>query len=83
MSETLESVVCDYIIEEFLFGEGEVDPDEDLFEAGILDSMTFLRLLEFLDHRFGVSVPMADITMDRFNSVSRVVAHLKSQGATV
>jgi len=83
MEETLLSVVTDFIIEDFLYGDGEVDPDEDLFEAGILDSMSFLRLLEFLDHRFGVSVHMGDITMDRFNTVHRVVGYLQSQGASV
>lgn len=83
MSETLDSVVHDFILEEFLYGDGEVDPDEDLFEAGVLDSMTFLRLLEFLDQRFGVEVHMGDITMDRFNTVNRVVGYLRSQGATV
>ena len=83
MSETIDSVVHDFIIEEFLYGDGDVDPDEDLFEAGVLDSMTFLRLLEFLDQRFGVEVHMGDITMDRFNTVNRVVGYLISQGATV
>ena len=83
MNSTLESVVTEFLVEEVLYGEGEVDPDEDLFEAGILDSMTFLRLIEFLDRRFGVTPDMGDMAMDRFNTVNRVVAHLRSMNATV
>jgi len=82
MTESLESIVLEFIVEECLYGDGELDPDEDLFEAGVLDSMTFLRMLEFLDQRFGVEVHMGDITTDRFNTVNRVVGYLKSQGAT-
>ena len=83
MDQTLSSVVTDFIVEDILYGDGEIDPDEDLFEAGILDSMTFLRLMEFLDQRFGVVTDMGDMAMDRFNTVNRVVAHLRAMNATV
>ena len=83
MSESIEDIITEFIIDEFMDGDGELDPDEDLFEEGILDSMSFMRLLEFFEVRFDVRVPMADITMDRFNTISRAVAHLRSQGATV
>ena len=82
MSESIEGIITEFIMEEFMDGD-ELHPDEDLFEEGILDSMSFMRLLEFFEVRFDVQVPMADITMDRFNTISRAVAHLRSQGATV
>ena len=83
MANTLASVVTAFILEEILYGEEDLDPDEDLYEAGILDSMSFLRLIEFLDHRFGVVTDMEDMDMDRFNTVNRVVAHLRAMHATV
>jgi len=83
MTESIQDIITEFILEEFMDGEGELDPDEDLFEEGILDSMSFMRLLEFFEVRFDVRVPMADITMDRFNTIYRAVAHLRSQGATV
>ena len=83
MSETINSVVYDFVVEDFLYGDGEVHPDEDLIEAGVLDSMTFLRLIEFLHERFGVEVNLGDLTMDRFSTINRVVSYLIAQGATV
>ena len=83
MNNTLESVVTEFLVEEVLYGEGDLDPDEDLVEAGVLDSMSFLRLIEFLDERFGVTPDMGDMAMDRFSTVNRVVAHLRSMNATV
>ncbi|HCH64074.1 MAG: hypothetical protein CL927_01855 [Deltaproteobacteria bacterium] len=83
MANTLASVVTEFLIEDILYGEAEIDPDEDLYEAGVLDSMSFLRLIEFLDHRFGVVTDMEDMDMARFNTVNRVVAHLRAMNATV
>ena len=83
MSESIEGIITEFIVDEFTDGDCEIHPDEDLFEEGILDSMSFMRLLEFFEVRFDVQVPMVDITMDRFNTISRAVAHLRSQGATV
>jgi acyl carrier protein len=83
MAKTLASVVTEFLLEDILYGEGEIDPDEDLYEAGVLDSMSFLRLIEFLEQRFGVVTDMEDMHMDRFNTVNRVVAHLRAMNATV
>ena len=61
MAPTLASIVTEFIVEEILYGDGDLEPDEDLFDAGVLDSMTFLRMIDFLEQRFGVITDMEPV----------------------
>ena len=83
MAPTLASIVTEFIVEEILYGDEELEPDEDLFEAGVLDSMSFLRLIDFLEQRFGVITDMEDMDMHHLNTVNRVVEHLRAMNATM
>ena len=40
------------------------DPDLDLFEAGLIDSMGFVELLFGLEQEFGLQVPPTEIERD-------------------
>jgi D-alanine--poly(phosphoribitol) ligase subunit 2 len=44
--------------------------DLDLFEAGVLDSVTFVELLLHLELDFGVRASAADLDLDRFRSIT-------------
>lgn len=83
MSTAISDVIARFISEEFMFGDPPPPHDEDLFASGILDSMSFLRLLAFFGDRFGVEVGMADITMEKFSTVSKAAAYLEKAGARV
>lgn len=83
MAPTLASIVTEFIVEEILYGDGDLEPDEDLFDAGVLDSMTFLRMIDFLEQRFGVITDMEDMDMHHLNTVNRVVEHLRAMNATM
>lgn len=83
MNPDLSTLVAQFISEEFMFGDPPPPPDEDLFASGILDSMSFLRLLAFFGDRFGVEVSMADITMDRFSTIDKATVYLTNAGAKV
>ena len=38
-----------------------IDPSVHLFNAGYVDSMSSLSLLDFIDERYGVTVPEVDL----------------------
>jgi acyl carrier protein len=38
-----------------------IDPSVHLFNSGYLDSMSSLTLLDFIDERYGVTVPEVDL----------------------
>jgi len=78
MHRALEQTLTNYIVQEFLYGEGEVAADTDLFEERILDSFSFLQLLSFLSERWGLEVQMRDITIDNFRTIEKIAAYTAS-----
>ena len=51
-------------------------PDTDLFECGLLDSLSFVDLLVGLEREFGTTIGLDDLEVDNFRSVSRIAAFL-------
>jgi acyl carrier protein len=52
------------------------DPDESLFESGLLDSFALPDLVGAIEDEFSIKVPDADLTPRKFDSVSRMEAYL-------
>jgi methoxymalonate biosynthesis acyl carrier protein len=48
------------------------DPDTDLIEEGLLDSLMLVELIVHLEERFGVVVSLDDLELDHFRSLRRV-----------
>ena len=80
--EDIEKVVHGYILNEFLPGE---DPDEltertPLITGGILDSITTLKLVVFLEEHFGITVEAHEAGvehLDSINQIARLIAEKK------
>jgi acyl carrier protein len=49
--------------------------DTDLFEAGVLDSLSFANLLVSVEAEFGISIPLEEIDLDRFRTL-RALEHV-------
>lgn len=49
-----------------------LDSDTDLFEAGLLDSLTMANLIGFCEERFECSLDIADLTEDSFRSIATI-----------
>lgn len=54
-------------------------PDEDLFEAGILDSMVLVELLLQLEQTFGLSISIADLDLDSIRTIRRIAELVDTQ----
>jgi D-alanine--poly(phosphoribitol) ligase subunit 2 len=52
------------------------DPDQDLFEAGIIDSLGLVELLLGLESEFGVRTDTEDLDIDNFRSLQRATAYV-------
>lgn len=48
------------------------DPDESLFESGVLDSFALPDMVSGLEEEFGITVPDADLTPRKFESLARI-----------
>lgn len=69
--EGIHSELLTFIRESFLAGdpEGELDVDTPLLELGILNSLNTALLIAHLGEKFGVQVPLIDVTASTFKSV--------------
>ena len=57
-------------------GGTPVTRDTGLLEAGVLDSINLVRLVQFLEERFKISIPDADMGAELFESPATVAAYV-------
>jgi acyl carrier protein len=54
------------------------DPEESLFESGLLDSFALTDVVGALEDEFGIKVPDADLTPRKFDSIARMEAYIEA-----
>lgn len=52
------------------------DPEESLFESGLLDSFALPDVVSALEEEFAIKVPDADLTPRKFDSIARMEAYI-------
>ena len=53
--------------------------DGDLFEQGILDSLSFVDVLVALEEEFLLQIPLDRIDLDDFRSIARMARYISQQ----
>ena len=76
MSADVKQTVQEYILREFLPGEdpSELTDETPLITGGILDSISTLKLVVFLEERFGVSLEAHEADADHLDSIGRIAS---------
>ena len=77
----MESVINDYISREIV-QDPTVLPlsnDTSLLTGGILDSLSLLRLVVFLQDRFQLTVDDTELLPENFDSVNAICAYLRAR----
>ena len=74
--DEIKKAVQDYILQEFLPGEdpSELTDTTPLITGGLLDSISTLKLVVFLESRFGVSVEAHEAGIDHLDSVDQIAS---------
>jgi methoxymalonate biosynthesis acyl carrier protein len=72
-------------VKEFLsryFKSHDLQPDEDIFALGFVNSLLAMQLVAFVEKEFGIAVEDADLDLDNFRSI-RAISDLvaRKQGA--
>jgi acyl carrier protein len=77
----VETVIIDYISQELVRDPAllPVADETSLLESGILDSLSLLQLVVFLEGRFGVTVGDADLLPEHFETVNTICAYLRTR----
>ena len=62
------------IIDELFMEDVSDMMDEDLFDAGVLDSMGTVELIVEIENRFDIKVPVTEFGRDDWNTANKIVA---------
>ncbi len=68
-----------YIIETSLSDTNKVKDDTLIFDAGLLDSMGLLFLVEFLNENYNIEVNDEELNPENFESINSIVAFVESK----
>lgn len=68
----MKEIIKDFIIKNFMFGKGSLSDDDSLFKSGIMDSLSFVKLIIFIEKRFNVSFNMRELTLDNFDTIKKI-----------
>lgn len=77
----MDSVIIEFISRE-LISKAELLPlenDTPLLELGILDSLSLLRFLVFLEEQFRIAVDDFDIVPENFKTIDAICAYIHSR----
>lgn len=70
--------IREFIVTELLTSAAtQLADDDELLVSGLVDSIGALRLVAFIEERYSVKVPPADITIENFSSISTMVDYLQ------
>jgi acyl carrier protein len=74
--EDVKQVVRQYILQEFLPGEDPANLTDavQLIRGGILDSLATLKLVSFLEERFGIHIEAHEANPANLDSVADITA---------
>ena len=61
------------IIDELFMEDVSDMIDEDLFDAGVLDSMGTVELIVEIENRFDIRVPVTEFGRDDWNTANKIV----------
>lgn len=77
----VKAVVKDYILREFLPGEpaDSLDDATPLISGGILDSIATVKLIAFLEERFGVRIEPHEMNVDYLNFLPDIESLVKGR----
>ena len=72
--DQIRHAIRDYLLREFLPGEdpAELTDETPLITGGILDSISTLKLVVFLEEQFGISLDAHEAGVDHLDTVARI-----------
>jgi acyl carrier protein len=71
--EEMKKIIRDYVIQEYVEDDTEVNFDTPLISGGIVDSFSMVSLKRFLENKYKISIPDDKATPEAFDSVNKIV----------
>jgi acyl carrier protein len=72
-----QSALLEFIKQDLMKGRpSAISVEDDLMSAGILDSLSLLQLVTFIEEQFGINVPDEDVLYENFHSIKVLSEYL-------
>ena len=73
-------LIKDFIIENFLFGDGKkLKDDTDFFHTGIVDSTGIIELVCFIESSLQIEVKDYELVVNNFSSLNNLTFYLEQK----
>ena len=73
--------ILEFIREELLEGDEEIDADTSLFRSQLLDSLNLTGLIVILEETYGIRIGAMDISYDNLDTVNLMVDFVEKKRA--
>ncbi len=76
-----ESLISDYISRELAseWGTLNLKNDTPLIDSNVIDSLSLLKLVLFLEEKFGVSVGQDEMVPENFSTIEAICKYVQSK----
>ena len=71
--------IRNYIVENLLDGEVEVTDDTPLYSSGLITSMGHLKLINYIERAFEISISAGKINLENFDSINQIVRFIQEE----
>ncbi len=74
----MKEAINEYISQHLLAGATDtaISNSDDLLGSGLIDSMGMMRLIAFIEERFGIQVPPEEMVLEHFMTINDMEAYL-------
>ena len=81
MTDDVKTGIKDFILKEFLPGEdpAELTDTTPLITGGILDSIATLKLVMFIEERYGISLQAHEVDAEHLDTISQIAQLIRSK----
>ncbi|HMQ46181.1 MAG TPA: acyl carrier protein [Saprospiraceae bacterium] len=80
--ESIKQAIRAYIEENFFQGQtGVLQDDQALLSSGIIDSVSALQLVSFIEEQFGIEFQAHEVDEENLNTVDTIVNFINSKRA--
>jgi acyl carrier protein len=75
----IKTNVLEFINREILNNLNTIEENQELLVSGILDSLSIMRVVSYLERETGITIPPIDIALENFSSVNAMCNYLDSK----
>jgi acyl carrier protein len=76
----ISATIQRYIADELLVGKKAlIGPDDSLVSSGVLDSLTLLQLIAFIEEQFAITVQDEEMALENFQTINSIVSFVISK----